>query len=96
MAMGLIVVLFVTSLMLTVISNLTFGFQNRVRMRFMAIIGVGSVIVVASHAMVDFSMQIPAVASYFATLIAAVSAICLQRIKKDAISSAPHTKFGGR
>lgn len=62
-----------------ILRNLHLGFKNRSRSRFIPVIGLGAVIMVYSHAVVDFSLQIPALAAYFSMLLASISSICLER-----------------
>jgi hypothetical protein len=64
------------------IGTLWSGFKNRERLKFLSIIGGGAIITVYSHAMLDFSVQIPAVAAYVTLLIAAISIVCLEKVRK--------------
>ncbi|BDA83384.1 ligase [Aureimonas sp. SA4125] len=62
-----------------VISNLLVGLRTRRKYRFVAIAGLGGVLLVTLHGLVDFSLQIPGMAAYFASFLAASTVIALRR-----------------
>jgi len=55
------------------------GYRERRRFRFISIVSGGAVIYVAFHSMVDFPLQIPGIASYFAALVGAGCSVALAR-----------------
>ncbi|QPB22376.1 O-antigen ligase family protein [Rhizobium sp. 007] len=55
------------------------GLKTRRRMRSYASLGLASLLLVVLHAFVDFSLQIPGVATYLAALLGATSSISLRR-----------------
>ncbi len=76
-----------------VIGNLRHGIRRRRRMRLASTLGLGAVALVALHGLVDFSLQIPGMAAYFAAYLAAVTTISLGggasgRSTKSAVSAA--------
>ncbi len=55
------------------------GYRSRRRYRNVAILGVGAVLLVTIHSALDFSLQIPGMAVYFAAYLGATTVICLNR-----------------
>lgn len=55
------------------------GLKTRRRLRFVPVIAMGAVMLVTLHSLVDFSLQIPGMAAYFAAFLAASTTICLGR-----------------
>jgi len=53
------------------------GLRKRRRMRSYSALGFASILLVGLHGLVDFSLEIPGMATYFAALIAATSTISL-------------------
>lgn len=61
------------------------GFRERRRFRFVPIIGLGLLILVSLHSLVDFSIQIHGVAVYLAAAIGAVVSLCLGRQERHGV-----------
>lgn len=55
------------------------GLRHRRSMRPYSALGLASILLVSLHGLVDFSLEIPGMATYFAALVAATSAISLGR-----------------
>jgi len=72
------VVILVVGLSALLIAQLI-GMRNRHRMRSYSALGLASIVLVSLHGLVDFSLQIPGMAAYFAALMAATSTISLGR-----------------
>lgn len=75
-------VMFVAILVVGVSSLLTaqlVGMRNRHRMRSYPALGMASIVLVGLHGLVDFSLQIPGMAAYFAAIMATTSSISLGR-----------------
>lgn len=54
------------------------GIRKRRRLRHFAVLGLAGILLVLVHGAVDFSLQIPGVALYFAAFVAATTSISLQ------------------
>lgn len=70
------VVLFVYS---HVVGNLIHGMRERRRRRHVPVVALGAVVLVTLHGIVDFSLQIPGMAAYFAAYLGAATTISLGR-----------------
>jgi hypothetical protein len=55
------------------------GYQTRRRFRIVPVTGMGVLLLIVLHSMVDFSVQIPGVAAFVAAAIGAAVAISLAR-----------------
>jgi hypothetical protein len=53
-------------------------------MRFLPVAGLAALVLVSLHGIVDFSLQIPAVAAYFSAAIAAAVAVAVGRTDQGA------------
>lgn len=62
-----------------VLANLGRGLRHRRRLRGVPLLALGAVLLVTLHGLVDFSLQIPGMAAYFATYLAAATTISLGR-----------------
>lgn len=63
------------------------GLKNRVHHRYVAALGLSALVLVSIHSMVDFSLQIPGFANFFAVLLAACVAVSLtSRTDRNRIS----------
>ncbi|WP_168990572.1 O-antigen ligase family protein [Aureimonas flava] len=62
-----------------VLANLVRGLRQRRRLRAVPLLALGAVILVSLHGLVDFSVQIPGMAAYLATYLAAATTISLGR-----------------
>ena len=60
------------------------GARARRRMRFLPVAGLAALVLVSLHGIVDFSLQIPAVAAYFSAAIAAAVAVAVGRTDQGA------------
>lgn len=60
------------------------GFAQRRRLRHFVLLGLAATVLVALHAAVDFSLQIPGFAVFYSAFLSAVVAISLGRSKGDA------------
>jgi hypothetical protein len=58
------------------------GARRRRRLRFAPVIGLSALVLVSLHAMVDFSLQIPGFAVYFAVVLAAATTVSLGRARQ--------------
>ncbi|MBO9136775.1 O-antigen ligase family protein [Rhizobium sp. L80/93] len=58
------------------------GLRERRRMRSYAVVGLAVIVLVGLHSLVDFSIQIPGMATYAASLLAATSSICLAKTSR--------------
>ena len=61
------------------IGALTRGVMTRHRYRYVPVMGLGALILVSLHSIVDFSLQIPGLGVYFAAVIAAAVTVSLGR-----------------
>ncbi|WP_294645456.1 O-antigen ligase family protein [uncultured Aureimonas sp.] len=64
---------------LHIVANLLRGLRDRRRMRVVPLMALGAMVLVGLHGLVDFSLQIPGMAAYFATYLAAATTISLGR-----------------
>jgi O-antigen ligase len=71
-AISLVVIVYLGSVFLV-------GYRTRQRFRIIPLIGMGILILVVVHSMVDFSLQIPGVAAYVAATLGAATTISLVR-----------------
>lgn len=62
------------------------GLRIRRRQRYIAAVGLASLVLVTLHSAVDFSLQIPGLAAFFALLCAPIVSICMLPPKKQARS----------
>ncbi|WP_062234072.1 O-antigen ligase family protein [Aureimonas sp. N4] len=83
--LGLPFALFVVALVGSLLALIRSGTRNRIRRRHVPIAGLGVVILLACHGLVDFSPQIPGMAIYTAVFLGAVATIGLRRRR-----AAPH------
>ncbi|MBY5570643.1 O-antigen ligase family protein [Rhizobium leguminosarum] len=60
------------------------GFAQRRRLRHYVLLGLAATVLVALHAAVDFSLQIPGFAVFYSAFLSAVVAICLGRSNGEA------------
>ncbi|MBY5588545.1 O-antigen ligase family protein [Rhizobium leguminosarum] len=60
------------------------GFAQRRRLRHYVLLGLAATVLVALHAVVDFSLQIPGFAVFYSAFLSAVVAICLGRSNGEA------------
>lgn len=58
------------------------GLRERRRMKSYAVVGLSVIVLVGLHSLVDFSIQIPGMATYAASLLAATSSICLAKTSR--------------
>ena len=65
---------------------LVFGVRARRRLRFAPVAGLAALVLVTLHGTVDFSLQIPGVAVYFAAAMAAAVAVALGRAGEDGVA----------
>jgi O-antigen ligase len=75
-AMFIVVVVVAISALLIA---LMIGVRDRRRMRSYSALGLASMVLVGLHALVDFSLQIPGMAAYFAAIMATTTTISLGR-----------------
>jgi hypothetical protein len=75
-AMFIVVVVVAISALLIA---LLIGVRDRRRMRSYSALGLASMVLVGLHALVDFSLQIPGMAAYFAAIMATTATISLGR-----------------
>ncbi|KQQ81288.1 O-antigen ligase family protein [Aureimonas sp. Leaf324] len=62
-----------------IVGNLVRGLRSRRRMRVVPLMALGALVLVSLHGLVDFSLQIPGMAAYFATYLAAATTVSLGR-----------------
>ncbi|MBB3938020.1 O-antigen ligase family protein [Aureimonas phyllosphaerae] len=74
---------------LHIVGNFVAGLRRRRSMRVVPIIALGAVALVALHSLVDFSLQIPGMAAFFAAYLAAATTISLGRGRGSATSRRP-------
>ena len=79
LGMGLPFALLVAIIVLYLLRIFTVGYRTRRRFRIVPLIGVGMLLLVILHSLVDFPLQIPGVAAYFAAAIGATVCISLGR-----------------
>ena len=56
------------------------GYRSRRRFRIVPLIGMGTLLLIVIHSMLDFSLQIPGVAAYVAAALAAAVSVSLARV----------------
>lgn len=69
-----------------VLRTLWTGHRTRRRLRFVPILSLGAVVLVSLHGLVDFSLQIPGMAAFFAVYLGASTVLCHGRAKKGGLA----------
>jgi hypothetical protein len=77
--MGLPFALLVGFVIVYLLHIFVVGYRTRRRFRVVPLIGAGMLLLVTLHSLVDFPLQIPGVAAYFAAAIGAAVCISLGR-----------------
>jgi O-antigen ligase len=67
--------------LLYLLSIFLIGYRTRQRFRIVPLAGMGILLLIVLHSMVDFSIQIPGVAAYIAAVIGAAVCISLARMR---------------
>ena len=92
--LGLLFALFVLALVGSLLAMIRAGARNRIRRRHVPIAGLGVVVLLACHGLVDFSPQIPGMAIYASVFLGAVAAIGLRRPRSEARRPQPIDQEG--
>lgn len=79
LGLGIPFLIVVAALTLIFVTVFVRGIRQRKRRRHYAVLGLCGMLLVALHATVDFSLQIPGFAVFFAAFLSAVTSICLGR-----------------
>ncbi|MCE7030864.1 O-antigen ligase family protein [Jiella sp. CBK1P-4] len=77
--LGIVFVPFLIAAYWHIARNIRTGLKTRRSLRYVPIAAAGMVILVTLHSLVDFSLQIPGMAAYFAATLGATTTICLGR-----------------
>lgn len=89
LGLGVIALAAIVSALAILLSTFVNGLRHRQKARLYPAVAIAAVILVSLHALLDFSLQIPGVALYFAALLAPLASISMARSEKTAKSRRP-------
>lgn len=77
--LGLPYLAFLAVGLVVVVRTLVYGLRERRRYRALPVAALAATVLVAAHAVVDFSLQMPAVSAFYAAMLASAMAVSLGR-----------------